>query len=684
MIEQISTLDIDFSPAIQGSEKTERTLNDLREEIKKLKTSLGETAIESEDFGKTLNTINDKQNELKELTQVNVSESAKLRKEFKQLKDELLTLEEGTEEYNDKLKQAAEISQRLQDVNEFVKASASDLGDHLENLTGAFAGVTGSIQMVQGAMNLMGVESEVIEKAIAKLQGLMAITEGLKAIEGAIDPFKRLTTSIKLATAGMSGFKKALIGTGIGAIVVLLGTLIAHWDDVTKALGFANTEQEGTNRLLEEQKNRLDNLNSALDTRLKKMQLYGDASQKELEQEKLKTYQNELVQVEKLIRTYEGWINSGKKLNDQQKESYENALSQQKILKGNILDTELALKKITDKEKEDSDKQAQQALNEQQRIEQERRKQLKDNQRKEIELFNLGIEEKKILYGDEWTATYEYIEQMKTLYDMKKKFYEDDEVALKEVMNEELAFLKENLPEQVQEIENTITGLDMSGYKPTPALLQRVVGDEEQQEEQQEETKTRWENFIQQLKNGWDDFDDEFDSMSLLDRITFVTNQIGQVGNSINSLLGSLSEDMDKNSQEYKNNQIAQIVISTITGVATAIASAWQLGPIAGAIVGPINAAATLASGITAIKKLQSGTPSLSDMGSGSNMMSSVNPSVANQSALESLSQGVNYTNMVQGSSTEETLKDTRVYVLESDISRTQKNVSVIESESTY
>jgi hypothetical protein len=43
----------------------------------------------------------------------------------------------------------------------------------------------------------------------------------------------------------------------------------------------------------------------------------------------------------------------------------------------------------------------------------------------------LGIEEKKILYGDEWTATYEYIEQMKTLYDMKKKFYKDDEVELK-------------------------------------------------------------------------------------------------------------------------------------------------------------------------------------------------------------------------------------------------------------
>jgi hypothetical protein len=138
-------------------------------------------------------------------------------------------------------------------------------------------------------------------------------------------------------------------------------------------------------------------------------------------------------------------------------------------------------------------------------------------------------------------------------------------------MNEELAFLKENLPEQVKEIENVITGLDMSGYTQTPTLLQKVVPNKEQLDE----TKSGWENFTDGLRGSWSNFITEFDSMSLQDRITFVTNQIGQVGNSINSLLGSLSEDMDKNSEEYKNNQIAQIVISTITGVATAIASAW-------------------------------------------------------------------------------------------------------------
>lgn len=239
-----TTLEINYDPAIEGAQKTEKTLGDLRGEIKALKDSLDKTAIESDEFKDKLNSLNAKQKELKEVTTLNVSESANLRKQFKQLKDELLGLEEGTEEYNLKLKEAAEISQRLQDVNEFVRASASDLGDHIENLTGTLAGLTGGIQIVQGTMQALGVESEVIEKAIAKLQGLMAITEGLKAIEGAIDPFKRLTTAIKLASVGMSGFKKALIGTGIGALVVALGALIANWDTIAEKLGITNKKME--------------------------------------------------------------------------------------------------------------------------------------------------------------------------------------------------------------------------------------------------------------------------------------------------------------------------------------------------------------------------------------------------------------------------------------------------------
>jgi hypothetical protein len=380
-------------------------------------------------------------------------------------------------------------------VNEFVKASASDLGDHLENLTGAFAGVTGSIQMVQGAMNLMGVESEVIEKAIAKLQGLMAITEGLKAIEGAIDPFKRLTTSIKLATVGMSGFKKALIGTGIGALVVALGTLIANWDTIAQKLGFVNKEMKENRKevdlLTGSYKNYLTTIQSQYSTSANQMvQLTKDITKVQSVLEKSRTsLETRANEGTNLVLEYFGLdsIDTDEVI-PKLEEMLKNYYKELDIV------NERARKEYNEKEQQRRDgeqREREKAEQEKLRIEQERLKQLKDNQRKEIELFNLGIEEKKILYGEEWTATYEYIEQMKTLYDMKKKFYKDDEVALKEVMNEELAFLKENLPEQVKELESVITGLDMSGYTQTPALLQKVVPNKEQLEE----TKTGWENF---------------------------------------------------------------------------------------------------------------------------------------------------------------------------------------------
>lgn len=98
-----------------------------------------------------------------------------------------------------------------------------------------------------------------------------------------------------------------------------------------------------------------------------------------------------------------------------------------------------------------------------------------------------------------------------------------------------------------------------------------------------------------------------------------------------------------------------------------------------GAIVGPINAGATLASGIAAINNIKKGALDGSSISNVSNA-----PTQASKTALESLNQGINYTNLVEGGSIEESIKNQKVYVLESDISRTQKNVSVIESESTY
>ena len=78
------------------------------------------------------------------------------------------------------------------------------------------------------------------------------ITSGLNKITGGYSlqvqslgkTFLSLGRGIKIAVGSLSLFSKALIATGIGAIVVAVGLLAANFDKVTKALGGVTKEQE--------------------------------------------------------------------------------------------------------------------------------------------------------------------------------------------------------------------------------------------------------------------------------------------------------------------------------------------------------------------------------------------------------------------------------------------------------
>jgi hypothetical protein len=62
--------------------------------------------------------------------------------------------------------------------------------------------------------------------------------KSLKAAPAAFSALKKSATSaFNAATAGANGLKKALIASGIGALVVALGLIVAYWDDI---LGLVN------------------------------------------------------------------------------------------------------------------------------------------------------------------------------------------------------------------------------------------------------------------------------------------------------------------------------------------------------------------------------------------------------------------------------------------------------------
>jgi hypothetical protein len=101
----------------------------------------------------------------------------------------------------------------------------------------AIKGVAGGFAALQGAQALFGSKSQELEKTLAKVQGAMALSQGIDSVLEAKDSFVRLGAVVKdNVIKGFNGLKAAIGGTGIGLLVIGLGLLIANFDKVKKVV----------------------------------------------------------------------------------------------------------------------------------------------------------------------------------------------------------------------------------------------------------------------------------------------------------------------------------------------------------------------------------------------------------------------------------------------------------------
>jgi hypothetical protein len=152
-------------------------------------------------------------------------------------------------------KKAAELKDAIGDAKALTDAFNPDA--KFKALTSTLGGVAGGFAAVQGAVGLLGSESQSVEKAILKVQSAMAISQGVQAIGESVDSFKQLGAVIRSttifqkalsaatavqtfvtngATLAAKLLRGALISTGIGALVVGVGLLIANFDKVKKVV----------------------------------------------------------------------------------------------------------------------------------------------------------------------------------------------------------------------------------------------------------------------------------------------------------------------------------------------------------------------------------------------------------------------------------------------------------------
>lgn len=131
-----------------------------------------------------------------------------LRQQIKQLKDELAQLEEGSIEYNRAAKQLADLQQKQIEITETAKYSNRDFGAVMSSLTKVSMGLVGGINAISASMALLGGDSEKMQKALApitllmaSIQGLSAIDDGIKSLQGLKNAFSSLgQTSDELKT----------------------------------------------------------------------------------------------------------------------------------------------------------------------------------------------------------------------------------------------------------------------------------------------------------------------------------------------------------------------------------------------------------------------------------------------------------------------------------------------------
>lgn len=139
-------------------------------------------------------------------------------------------------------KKAAELKDRIEDAKNLTDAFNPDA--KFNALSRSIGGALNGFQAFEGAMGLVGSESEALQKTLLKVQSAMALSQGVQGVMEAKDSFVQLGAVVKNAFAGMTTASKVFLASGIGLVVAALGLLIAKWDDVKAALTPATAQAQ--------------------------------------------------------------------------------------------------------------------------------------------------------------------------------------------------------------------------------------------------------------------------------------------------------------------------------------------------------------------------------------------------------------------------------------------------------
>jgi hypothetical protein len=160
----------------------------------------------------------------------------------------VITFGEFSNEALKSQKKVADLADKMEDFNDRVKALNPDKFAKVQTVVN---GVASGFAAAQGAMALFGSESEDLQKTLVKVQGAMALAQGLEGLGKVQQQFTTLAKdSLQAVIKAFGTLRGAIIATGIGALAVGLGLLVTYWDDIQEALGGVSKEQNKVNNAM--------------------------------------------------------------------------------------------------------------------------------------------------------------------------------------------------------------------------------------------------------------------------------------------------------------------------------------------------------------------------------------------------------------------------------------------------
>lgn len=175
-----------------------------------------------------------------------------------------------SKEASEAAKKAAQLKDAIGDAKALTDAFNPDA--KFNALSTSIGGVLNGFQAFEGALGLVGVEGEAVQKTLLKVQSAMALSQGLQGLGESIDSFKQLgavlknstaaqglltaaqtlyTTVVGTTTGALKLLKLALVTTGIGAIVVGIGLLISKISEWSNWTDRAKEKQDRLNESLD-------------------------------------------------------------------------------------------------------------------------------------------------------------------------------------------------------------------------------------------------------------------------------------------------------------------------------------------------------------------------------------------------------------------------------------------------